>query len=88
MNRCPYCGSTFVRLVRPRFWQVLRFRFSPARPHACWHCGWEGWLPLEDAGVGAAADRQAVEGHAEGSATLEQTSAPPQKSPPRPSSAA
>jgi hypothetical protein len=42
--RCGHCGSTYIRSVRPRLWQRLRARFTPLRPYACWHCGWEGWL--------------------------------------------
>jgi hypothetical protein len=48
MNRCLNCSSTFVRPVRPAWWQWLRLRFTSLRPHECWHCGWRGWLPLED----------------------------------------
>jgi hypothetical protein len=47
MNRCPVCGSTFVRPTRPTAWQRLWFRATAKRPHACWHCGWTGWLPLD-----------------------------------------
>lgn len=48
MNRCRNCSSTFVRPVRPSWWQWLRLRFTSLRPHECWHCGWRGWLPLQD----------------------------------------
>jgi hypothetical protein len=49
MFRCPSCSSTFVRPVRPTWWQVLRVRFTRKRPVSCWHCDWRGWVvPEED----------------------------------------
>jgi hypothetical protein len=48
MHHCPHCSSTFVRLVRPTLLERVRFRFTDDRPHECWHCGWRGWLPLEE----------------------------------------
>lgn len=48
MLRCPACSSTFVRPIRPTWWQGLRFRFTRKRPHACWHCDWMGWVAPEE----------------------------------------
>ncbi len=44
MTRCGFCGSSFVRAVRPRWWQWPRVRWTRRLPHECWHCGWVGWM--------------------------------------------
>jgi hypothetical protein len=42
--RCPTCSSTFMRPLRPRFWQVPFFYLMSKRPYRCWHCGSVGWV--------------------------------------------
>lgn len=49
MFRCPSCSSSFVRPVRPAWWQGLRLRLTRKRPYRCWHCDWTGWSIPEEA---------------------------------------
>jgi len=49
MFRCPSCSSSFVRPVRPTWWQGLRVRLTRKRPYSCWHCDWTGWIVPEQA---------------------------------------
>ena len=43
-TKCPHCGSSHVRRLRVRLWEVPLEAFTRRRPHRCEDCRWRGWV--------------------------------------------